>query len=250
MLKSEYELVESVQNKHWWWLGREKYISMQIKRHIPIHKNLSWVDVGCGFGANIPLLRSFGDVTGLEINEGARKAIAGKWGDSVKTYAWLSPDPLDKRFNCALLADVLEHIEDDKGAVRWLHQHILPGGYVLVTVPAHMFFWTQMDEVLHHHRRYTRESLIKVFQPEFEVVDCRYYNFLLFPVKLAFVVFDRLIRMLFPQKPKQSFNGIPRFGLNKLFEIILKLEAHVFTRLSPPTGISLIILLKKRETDT
>tara|TARA_Y100000588_G_scaffold137989_1_gene151750 strand:- start:1797 stop:2540 length:744 start_codon:yes stop_codon:yes gene_type:complete len=247
MLEQEYNLVEAVQSSHWWWLGREKLLRNTLKRFLSGKNKVEIADIGCGFGANIPMLRSFGDVTALELKDEARQTIERKWMGSVRTLAWAAPQKLDEKFDVALMADVLEHIPDDVGAVNWLADHINPGGYVFITVPAHMSLWTQMDDVLHHHRRYTKSSLTEIFGKEFKIVECRYYNFFLFPAKWAFVIFDKVIQAMRPNGPRKSYNNIPPFGLNKVFEIILKSEILLFSKFGPPNGISLLLIAKRVE---
>ena len=149
MRLKEYELVRQVQGRHWWWIGREKIIDTLVDRYLDTSVKFEIADVGCGFGANISMLRKYGDVTGLELNEEAINTVKVRWGDSVNTVNWQSPNPLATKFNFMLLADVLEHIPDDKGAIDWINEHLLENGYALITVPAHKFLWTQMDDVLH-----------------------------------------------------------------------------------------------------
>jgi hypothetical protein len=55
--------------------------------------------------------------------------------------------------------DVLEHIEDDRGALRELRRVVRPDGALVVTVPAYRWLWSQHDETHHHVRRYTRRAL-------------------------------------------------------------------------------------------
>ena len=246
MMQQEYDLVEAVQSEHWWWLGREKLISKKIRSIAGNKPKMAIADIGCGFGANIPLLRGFGDVVGLELKDEARASIAERWGDSVKTINWMSPQRLNKKFDLMLMADVLEHIPNDNEAVEWVGNHLNKGGHVVITVPAHMQLWTQMDDVLDHHRRYNKRTLLKLFNDDFEIVSCNYYNFFLFPVKIAFVLFDRLQRKFKPKAKKKSYNDIPPFGLNKVFEFILKLEILIFSKIAVPIGISLIVVAKKK----
>lgn len=246
MRVNEYDLVKQVQNHHWWWLGREKIIETLIEKFVDLNRKLSIADVGCGFGANISMLRQYGDVTGLELNDEAIKTVKERWGESVQTVNWKSPDSLNTRFNFMLLADVLEHIPDDKGAIDWIHQHLDSGGYSLITVPGHQFLWTQMDEVLDHHRRYNRKTLLKLIDDRFEVVYFSYYNMFLFPVKTCFVFFDRVMRKLFPNAPKHSYNDIPHPFINSLFKHILMAEASIIRRAVVPFGVSLICLIRKK----
>jgi SAM-dependent methyltransferase len=247
---SEYELVRQVQGRHWWWLGREKIIETLVEKYIDTSVKLEIADVGCGFGANISMLRQYGDVTGLELNAEALDTVKSRWGDSVNTVNWQSPDPLAARFNFMLLADVLEHIPDDKEAVDWISEHLMDDGYTMITVPAHQFLWTQMDEVLHHHRRYTQETLLTLFDDRFEIVYCSYYNMLLFPVKVCFVMFDRLKQFLFPSAVKRSYNDVPPAFINSIFKQILLLESSFIRRGKLPFGISLVCLARKKASNT
>ena len=250
MQLSEYELVRQVQGRHWWWLGREKIIETLVDEHIDTSVKLAIADVGCGFGANISMLRQFGHVTGLELNAEAIETIKSRWGDSVQAVIWKSPDPLPARFNFMLLGDVLEHIPDDKGAIDWIHGHLLEGGYALITVPAHQFLWTQMDDVLDHHRRYSKKTLLKLFDDQFEIVYCSYYNMFLFPVKACFVLFDRLKKLLFPSAVKRSYNDVPPSLINNIFRHILMLEASFIRSGNLPFGVSLVCLVRKKQVPT
>ncbi len=246
MQLNEYELVRQVQNRHWWWLGRERIIETLIEKHLDTSVKLEIADVGCGFGANISMLRKYGDVTGLELNAEAIDTVKSRWGDSVQAVSWQSPNPLALRFNFMLLADVLEHIPDDQGAIEWINEHLLGNGYALITVPAHQFLWTQMDDVLDHHRRYTRKTLLALFDNRFEIVYCSYYNMFLFPVKACFVLFDRLKQKLFPAAVKRSYNDVPPSLVNSIFKHVLMLEASVIGRTTVPFGVSLVCLVRKR----
>jgi SAM-dependent methyltransferase len=243
---NEYDLVHEVQNKHWWWLGREKIIETLIEKYINMSHKLQIADVGCGFGANISMLRQYGDVTGLELNEDGIESVKTRWGDSVQTITWKSPNPVSVRFNFMLLADVLEHIPNDKEAIDWIFQHLSEHGHVLITVPAHQFFWTQMDEVLEHHRRYNKKNLLALFDERFEIVYCSYYNMFLFPIKVCFVLFDKLKTLLFPKAEKRSYNEVPSNFTNSAFKHILMSEASIIRRTTIPFGVSLVCLVKKK----
>src|ERR1700680_2966071 len=93
----EYEIVEGAQESHWWWLGRQRIIESWVRKYCYVNKRLDIAEVGSGFGANIPMLCQFGEVTALELNDDARTRIRSRWGASghVKTLRWLSPEPVD-----------------------------------------------------------------------------------------------------------------------------------------------------------
>jgi 2-polyprenyl-3-methyl-5-hydroxy-6-metoxy-1,4-benzoquinol methylase len=197
MEQSIYELLDEVQEDHWWFLGRKKIIRQLIEKFSVKQQSLAIADVGCGFGAHLDMLTQFGNVAALELNEEALSKINSKWpAGNVKPIKWKSPEPLAERFDLMLLADVLEHIPDDKEAVDWMWQHLNPGGQVLITVPAHQLLWTEMDDVCHHYRRYSKAQLKQLFESKFEIKYLSFYNSTLFPVKLLFVLLARTVLLI------------------------------------------------------
>ena len=247
MEPSEYQLTSEVQDSHWIWRGRRQILQTLIEKYLNLEKKLLIADVGCGFGCNIPYLRAYGDVIGLEPNDLALELIHKKWGKSVKVLKWVSPEPLPYRFDLVLMAEVLEHIPDDAGAINWIHEHLKEGGYALVTVPAHRLLWTQMDDITHHQRRYGRGELFTRFAAGFDVVWFSYYNFFLFPAKLGFVFFDRFNRLFFSGSPKRSYNEQPPFLVNKCFEYLVYLEAGLMKyNVAFPFGPSMVMMARKK----
>lgn len=62
-------------------------------------------------------------------------------------------------FDTIVCLNVIEHIDDDCGAVSQLARWLAPGGTLLVQVPAHQWLYGSMDAALGHFRRYTAASL-------------------------------------------------------------------------------------------
>ena len=241
----EYKIISEVQEDHWWWLGRQKIMEDLIQKKIPLSNKLKIADVGCGYGANIPMLKKYGHVTGLDTSKEAIESIKARWGAEVDALVWQSPDNISQQFDFIVFADVLEHIPDDKATVEWAFRHLKEGGYILATVPAHPFFWTQMDVVVHHYRRYKRNEFIDLFNSSFKIIHFSFYNFILFPVKLAFLVFDRIKRRLYPKAELRSYNDIPSTPINWLFKQILYLESSLVKCFKIPYGISMIIMAQR-----
>lgn len=245
MEDNEYRLVSEGQNTHWWWLGRKKILQTLIEDRIDLTRKLHIADVGAGFGANVPMLRQYGDVTALELNKEAILQIGTKWGESVKTVIWKSPENVATKFDLILMADVLEHIPNDREAVSWIYDHLAPGGCIVLTVPAHNYLWTDMDDVVCHFRRYNSEVMRQLFSDKFKIELLSYYNFFLFPVKLLFLSFARMRRLLFPKAEKRSFNEVPSYFVNLMFKYILYIEAKLIKRTNLPYGVSLVMLARR-----
>ena len=79
--------------------------------------------------------------------------------------------PFEEEFDVIGAFDALEHIKEDEDVLREIFRATKEGGGIILTVPQHPFLWSQMDEISHHYRRYTRRGLIdKVQRAGFEVV--------------------------------------------------------------------------------
>ncbi|KID30939.1 class I SAM-dependent methyltransferase [Prauserella rugosa] len=62
---------------------------------------------------------------------------------------------LDEPVETLLAINVLEHIEDDAGALRSLSRSVTPGGKIILFVPAYMQLYGEFDRMVGHFRRYT-----------------------------------------------------------------------------------------------
>jgi glycosyltransferase involved in cell wall biosynthesis len=78
--------------------------------------------------------------------------------------------------------NVLEHIEDDRGAVRRMKNLLVPGGLLILLVPQHEWLYGSYDRHVGHYRRYNRSSLAQVLADSgLEIVRLMNFNFLSIP---------------------------------------------------------------------
>ena len=225
----------------WWYLGRRKIIERILNAEFQDRKDLKICDAGCGSGDNISLLSRFGEVVGLELDDGIRKE-AERRNPGIRFLKWVSPEDLNEKFDLILMTDVLEHIEDDRSAANWVVRHLKKGGCLLLTVPAFDFLWSEMDDVVWHFRRYTRKSLLGLFP--LRVIKFSYYNFFLFPVKVLFVFFSR-VSLLLRKREKRSFDEIVPKPIDIFFRRVLFFEAFLLGWFRFPFGSGIVFLAKK-----
>ena len=67
-------------------------------------------------------------------------------------------------FDTVVCLNVLEHIEDDEGALQRLFEILAPGGRLVLFVPADQKLFGTMDTQVGHFRRYSRETLTRVME--------------------------------------------------------------------------------------
>jgi SAM-dependent methyltransferase len=66
----------------------------------------------------------------------------------------------DSSFDLVCAFDIIEHVEDDDGALSEVARTAKPGGAVLMSVPLHAALWTSFDDFVGHKRRYEPLQLI------------------------------------------------------------------------------------------
>jgi glycosyltransferase involved in cell wall biosynthesis len=80
-------------------------------------------------------------------------------------------------FDTVICLNVLEHVQDDVGALRNIRDALVPGGRAVVLVPQGPRLYGTLDEVLGHVRRYDRASLEAAGRAAgFEVDDILEFN--------------------------------------------------------------------------
>jgi 2-polyprenyl-3-methyl-5-hydroxy-6-metoxy-1,4-benzoquinol methylase len=75
-------------------------------------------------------------------------------------------------------SEVLEHVENDRKAVKELWRVLKKRGVCAVSVPANPDLWDKSDEWAGHKRRYTKEGLISLFEGNgFKIEEVFFWGF-------------------------------------------------------------------------
>jgi 2-polyprenyl-3-methyl-5-hydroxy-6-metoxy-1,4-benzoquinol methylase len=147
--------------RHPWEVARAAAIIAILRRHGSGFDSV--LDYGCGDGFTgqqvqsefrAPLL------VGVDIH--LPPASCGTFQAGPGRYELIQDEAMlgERRFELALLCDVIEHVEDDVGLLRSLASNrVRAGGLMLVTVPAFQALFSRHDELLRHFRRYTLGQL-------------------------------------------------------------------------------------------
>jgi SAM-dependent methyltransferase len=140
------------------------------------------LEVGIGHGHYSTLLGAHGDYLGIDHdNDSVAQARA-----AFPDRAFATCDILDRGQLRALLPqgadaivsiNVLEHIQDDGMAISNLVHVLKPGGHLLLSVPALMMLYNDLDRLAGHCRRYTTEDLRATLATEpVDIVRLCYFN--------------------------------------------------------------------------
>jgi SAM-dependent methyltransferase len=231
----------SVEDWHWWYVGRRRVLS-EVLRRMRLPAGVRILDAGCGSGRNLVEFARFGTVTGVEPAPESL-ALAQARGVGTVVGGTLEALPLaDSSFELATVLDVIEHLDDDVGALRELRRVVTPAGHLLVTVPCYPWLWSSHDVVNHHRRRYTRRSLHRAARlAGWEPVRTLHFNMLLLPAAIVTRLLERLGRSV---SGVSDLERTPR-SLNQALRQPLHLEAWLIgAGIDPPVGLSLLCVLR------
>ena len=239
-----YPAYYELEGRHWWFVGRRRlFLRLLEQRFPPAARPIELLDFGCGTGAFLQDLERFGAVSAVAGDPHAVAFCHARGRSEVRLVAAGEPLPFaGGAFDLVTTLDVVEHIEDDVGALRELRRVLRPGGLALVAVPAFMFLWGKQDEVSHHHRRYTARTLRRALAGAgFAVERTSYFNTILFPPIAAVRLARRLLRR--PGAAESDFSLGPA-ALNRPLGAVFGAEAGVVARRDLPFGVSLLALAR------
>ena len=138
-------------------------------------------------------------------------------------------------YDCVILVNVLEHIEDDSTAVSECMRILRPNGHLLVLVPALPFLFSDLDAAVGHYRRYTKDGLSSTFESaSFSIELHSYFDFL----------------GIFPWWVLNTLGGAIKFNpkLVNVYDLVfVPITRWLEERINPPVGKNLITVGKRTE---
>lgn len=155
-----YRLHADAERAHWWFRARRRILS-RLARRILGNARATVVEVGCGTGGTIAALAAHYTCIGIDPSAEAIR-LARERHPRLELIAGDAPEGLPPRARHAdlfILADVLEHVDDDRGLLAAILDAAAPGAHLLITVPADPSLWSQHDVTLGHRRRYELTTL-------------------------------------------------------------------------------------------
>lgn len=196
-----------IELRSYWFAHRNRCISMVVKR-FPPHGPI--LDVGGGNGVVSLALNTAGFFT-VVLEPGGGAITAHLRGLPV-IQTTLSGATIASGVVPAIgMFDVIEHIDDERGALAELRRILRQDGWLYLTVPAFPWLWSCEDADAGHMRRYTINSLSrKVREGGFKVAFATYmFAPLVLPVFLLRTVPSYLGMVRSPSRDLTADHTLP-----------------------------------------
>ncbi len=244
MESRRYDILYKNEADYWWFRGRRRLLE-RILKNFPQKSSLRILDVGSCTGYNLHLLSKFGTVYGVDVEKKAVEYCKMRGFKRIRLLKNGLKLPFkDNFFDIITCLDVLEHIREDEDYLKELYRVLSPGGNLVLFTPAVKLLWSQLDVKSHHIRRYNKLMLKRKAQKaKFVIRDIKYFNYMLFLPMLPI----RLIQNL-PWFKKTEFGADLIVGnrlINEILSVIFYLDVWSVKWLSPPIGVSLLLIAEK-----
>ena len=237
----EYARMRAVEDAHWWYRGLHALVHRALERHAPMAARI--VDIGCGTGGMASRLPGYRVVAALDFNPSALAFCRARGiGRLVRGDGSALPIATGSA-DVALVLDVLYHknVAEPGRVLRELRRVLVPGGVVVINVPAYQWLYSSHDVAVQTGRRFTRGQINELLREAgFDVIESSYWNTALFPAICAV----RLLRRWVPPGASDVKAGNPI--INRLLGALLALERACMRCCSLPFGVSVFVVARRR----
>lgn len=146
----------------------------------------------------------------------------------------LPPQQHINNYRSVIAVNVLEHIKDDRAALKNIFRILRKGGTCSLLVPAKQLAYSRLDKELGHYRRYEIKELSKKLNDAgFSVKELYFFNIV---GLVSWIVRDKIEKKNIHLKPYQI----------SIFDSIVPFLRFIETKVRPPVGISLIAVVTKK----
>jgi 2-polyprenyl-3-methyl-5-hydroxy-6-metoxy-1,4-benzoquinol methylase len=215
---------------------------------IAVHCRGKILEIGSGIGnLSIHLLEKASLLTVSDMNENYCSVLQQRLGHNKQVEGVYRIDlsatnfeeqyaSLMGKYDTVVALNVIEHIKDDRTAIRNCKKLLTENGRLVILVPAFQWLYNSLDRELRHFRRYSKKTLSAVVTGQgFVISSLRYFNS---PGIPGWWLSGTLFRKKIISRSQLSVYN----SLVPLFRIFDKLTSRI-------AGLSLIIIAVNNKTE-
>lgn len=151
-----YETTGNPEDAHWW--SRCETLKKTLDIYAPPIENPCILEANYASDGNLELLSYFGELPDTGADNGIEEFAHKCNLYSIREESLPDSRLFNIQFDIICLFDVLEHVENDIGALKALNKLLTQEGVIIVTAPAYNMLWVR-DAPRLHQRRYTPSQL-------------------------------------------------------------------------------------------
>lgn len=226
------------EKKHWWHIAKRSLIRQFIEG-----SNLNILVAGLGGGMICEELASAGHtVVGIEISPLSCRHVSKEAKLPVINGNLENPLPFRSgTFDIIIMADVLEHLDNDGRLLAEASLCLKPGGMVIITAPAYPHMWSPWDARVNHKRRYSlAEIKDKLIKGRLNIKKASYFNMLLYPLVYIYRIVLKLPRQ--ECSKRSDFSVFSGRAVNGLAAFYYMLERFLLKAFDLPFGLSIFAI--------
>lgn len=195
MERSEYSTMAAVESYHWWYGGQRAIAGVLLDEVYAGRRDVRILDAGCGTGANIRFLRSYGPVIGVDFSPDALEPASMQTPGVLARASVLALPFAPESFDLVTSFEVLYHrgVPDERPALVEARRVLRPDGRLLLRLPAFAWLRGDHDRAVHGRRRYTIGDVQQLLHIcGFRIERWSYVNTLLLPLVATQRFLERL----------------------------------------------------------
>lgn len=232
---------------YWWYRARAELLELTLQDFVGTPGARPRIlDVGSADGPSVGWLRERGRRVGMDLDP--RGLRPGDVCASAMSLPFAAGS-----FDVVAAFDVVEHCEPEERVLAEISRVLVPGGRLLMSVPAYEWAWTSHDDHNQHHRRYTRRRAVAALSGQgFEVLRATYVFTGTFPLFAA----DRLRRRIADRGSAKRNLGVGEIPTlpdvnHRTEQLLMKLtsiDSRILRKWDLPFGSSVVVAARKPKT--
>lgn len=242
MLAHEYDIMRSAEDGHWWYRLLRQLAIDEVVAAVAGHPDPRIVDAGCGTGGTLDAMRRRFPAARLAAFDVSPHAVRHAHARGFTGVLEASVDAMpfhDSSQDVAVSLDVLYHEDVDQArAMQEFHRILVPGGRLIMNLPAFECLRGQHDVAVRTARRYTPSQVRDLHERSgFSVERIFCWNAWLF---LPILLWRRLGSVVARMSSRAARSDLapPPAAVNASLWALGSLEAKLCRSLHAPVGTS------------